>query len=319
MIAAAGSPAATTRPATAPAEENPALTQGIIKLTGSEWMLWKLTSQRPSRFWEDILFVMLSKTAALPPLTEEQFEELDRPAYKGLVSDPDRYVRLPVRPIRVAVRVVRVERLLSGKGMPRSEHWPADKPVWQIQCLYAEARTPLEQPLTVLSTVDPTGLLPKPSEEGEEDGVPYVEYRYTDPSCRQLPLLEPAGIFYKTRKDKDRSPEKKERDYPIVLAWQLARPAQGKSGTGWVLGAILAGILVLAAALFWFLQRSIRGIRKSRELMATHRALHDRPKRPEDEAGAEDDKSSEIDPELRAAVEQYRKEKQGEHGQDDKS
>lgn len=325
LLLAAACPAADTRPATTAAaatRENPALTQGIIKLTPSEWELWEVDVSRPTELavtegpdgLKSIFYTVLSKTAALPALPGEQLEALDRPAHANLLKDPYRYVRLPVQAVRMRVKVGRVYKLLPGKGLaPYPERWPADKPVWQLACYDAAAKVAEEQPIIVYSTVDPGGLLPRPATVGEDNGLPYHQYTGRPPAFDNLPQLELAGIFYKVYSGSDKGVE---RNWPVVMAWQLRKSAGKPPGlhVGWP--AIIVAAFAAAAILFWYIQRTVRrakeaGVRPTRP----RRGLQI----PEPRTGGEGEEAAEVDPKLREAVEKYRQEKQGKDGQNDKS
>jgi hypothetical protein len=318
--AAALCQAQTTRPSTAAAGEGEALTNGIVKLADGEWKLWELTVSRPHRLWEDMLYIMLSKTAALPPVSDGKFQEFDRPAYASLLEDPTRYVRLPVRPIAMSVRVVRVYKLLPGGGgeMGFSEYWPREKPVWRIECLNAQAAAPAAQPLIVLSTVDPGALLPRPDQKHEGDGQPRIEYKGVGPSYAQLPLLELAGIFYKVHRTADEQGE--QRDFPVVLAWHLMKKGSGAASPRIAQAAIIFLVIVAGAALFIFFKRRLKRLASMRqERSALHRRLRRGMEMTEEERSRTDEEEAEIDLELKAAVEQFRKQKEAGDGQDNKS
>jgi len=301
--------AAASAPATLPAS-------GIVELTELEWQLWQVTAARPGRLWEDVTYIMLSKTAAIPSISDQRFAELDRPAYQTLLSDPLRYVRLPVQPVGLTVRVGRVRKLLPGKGeMGFSRHWPRERPVWRIECLNAAAEKAADQPLIVLSTVDPMPLLPKPSGKAGREGSSIIaEYKGTPPHYKQLPVLELAGIFFKVHRTEAKEVE---RDYPVVLAWQLRKGASG-AGMSTLASAVLLFIVVAAAAAFFLLRRGIkRSARERAERHVLRRAGWQRAEMTGEEAAGEE--KGEVDSDLKAAVEQYRKEKEAADGKDDNS
>ncbi|MHC4982592.1 MAG: hypothetical protein ACYTF6_05415, partial [Planctomycetota bacterium] len=155
IFTTAASHATTTKPAQHAGAQDDALTRGIIKLTEGDWKAWQATVQQRHRLLEPIFYIVLKKTAALPALSDEQFEELDLTSYKSLSKDPNRYARVPVQGIRIRVKVGRVCKLRDKK---------LNREAWKMICYDAAAKVAERQPIIVYWTADPSELLPRPQE-----------------------------------------------------------------------------------------------------------------------------------------------------------
>jgi hypothetical protein len=308
-------PRASAAPTTAPSGDAP---RGLLKLTPREIGWWQHSQANRGELAEGILPLLLSRVAALEPLSDEQLRELDRPSYKNLLADPERYARLPVRPIRMSVRVVRVYRLSPSEGTaPASEHWPRDKPFWRLQCLNANTNRPDLQPIIVFATADPMPLLPQGEPTKDDQGTPCVQYQAEAP-YHDLPGLEIAGVFHKIYWGE--TSQGREQDYPIILAWDLRPKGPVGADTNLARYAIFLLIIVVAAALWWYLRRGIkRGGDDRGRGGRIYRPLRDRP-RPDEPAAAEaaEEEAPDVDADLRAAVDDFKHREKDKHEGDDK-
>ena len=183
-------------------------------------------------------YLMMSRVAALPALSEAEWGRLDSPAVANLAKFPHRYRYAPVR---LSMRVYRIVKLTVEKGtITGGPYWPADKPIYAIHGVNAEtdAEHQYNEPLVVYSAVLPPALPDKAIVDGDKtDYASGPPYRL-------------AGVFYKTIETMDEgSPDGQRtwRTYPVVLAWQWERQ-QAKLDAG---GArpLLSGIVVLGCVL----------------------------------------------------------------------
>ncbi|MHC4983911.1 MAG: hypothetical protein ACYTF6_12195, partial [Planctomycetota bacterium] len=152
-------------------------------------------------------------------------------------------------------------------------------------------------------------LLPRPQEVIEQDGSPCDLYKAWPPGYDELPRLELAAVFYKIHHTEDT--EGTERDWLVLFAWQARKTGLAGIDRSYITAAIVFLVLLLAVICFVFIKRLVR--KSADERMSRRRSY--RPLRGETEAAEQ----AEVDPELKAAVEKYRKEKETEHGQDSES
>jgi len=249
-------------------------------------------------------YIYMSKVVRLPFLKKADFHALDMPAYKNLLENPRRYAG---KPIRMSVLAFTVKRLTVNNGLRPSIRWPKDKPVWQMQCLNAEAEIPGNQPLTVYATIDPTAIL-GPAEFNEKNN----EFYYPAPGKK----CQIAGVFLKNYRRTDRGgavDRPKLREYPAILAWQVEKPPHPTVSPLLDPRVAIALVIIMAMLVgFLILKRQLRrpgrvGSRKYR------------PKRPDaDNNSTEPNKlaNGEVDPALKAAAKQFRQKRQREYEQD---
>ncbi|MFP3937058.1 MAG: hypothetical protein ACLFVW_01860 [Phycisphaerae bacterium] len=234
------------------------------------------------------LYLMLRHTASLPELSAEKMADLASPGYGNLLEYPSRYRARPVRR-RIYPKVVR--KLTPDKGLGRSRYWPGDRPVWRIDGLNATGESAINEPVVVLSVVDPTALLGEPTSVSEDGRMVY------DPNF----TVEVAGVFYKvwtTESRGDEHIESKKTDYPVLLAWQLKHVSGGASKlAGDTLQALIMFLAVALMLILFFYMR-----RKSRD--QTPARYHYRPRRKTQSPNGPE--TEEVDPELRAAAEATR-------------
>ena len=242
------------------------------------------------------LFLLLRRAKALPQLDAEQFGSLERPSFRNLLSEPSRYRG---RAIRYAVRVNRVRKLAPGKGLPFSRWWRRSESIWQMDCIDGTGKYPGERPLRIYTHLDPTKLLGKAEKLADE-------WRYG----KEGKLINVAAIFLKVftaEVAKAEPPRPTERDYPCMVAWQIQRPSSGGYTAAPIppLLVLMLVILILLAAAFWWVKRCSR-IRREAEENA-RRALRVTGQE-QNEPADEPEEGQQVDPMLKAAAEQYRKE-----------
>ncbi len=308
---------AATRPADG-GEAAPPLTrlQDLLRLTPEEQDAYSVALSRPAQLDEPALTLWMDRVSRMPQLGPEQLAALDRPAIPNLAAYPQRYAGVP---LRLEVYVFRVIRWEAGREFTPTKWWPASRgAIWRIDCLNAASPTPYDEPVYVLAPFDPRPLLGKPAEVLGDD-----EFRYE--ARRKIGL---AGVFYKTFRD--RAEEGEFRYYPVVLAWQME--ARGGRGAGPLsdqrLMLILGFVLLLVFA-FVLLRAKLK--RPAPEPVASadpaarwgpkYRPLRDLADEAAGQPGREPPKPpppppeedpGEVDPDLKAAAEQYRRE----HGDD---
>jgi hypothetical protein len=273
-----------------------------LALSAAQQAQYDVAFGRRHQITEESAFTMwLRRVARMPALGEEAFGALDRPSVRNLVRRPERYKG---QAMRLRFQVVRVARLMPARGegltFTATRQWTVrDGPVWQVDGYYADAAGDRRrEPVRLISVVDPAGCFGRPPETGERgEGI------YPWPTG---PVCEAAGVFYKLVA----SPEPgKVPDFPVVMVWQLRRGdgAGLTTAVGTRLAGLVAAVVAMVAA-FLYLRRRVRRARRpaTPAAYAPRRDLTDQP--PPDRApGAQD--ADEVDPALKTAAEQYRKEK----------
>jgi len=210
----------------------------------------------------------------------------------------------------MTVLVSTVFKETSGTDHEPDLVWPIGRERWMIRCLDADGE--VQQPMLVVSLVDPAPLLHKPLSDAEE---PVQVFNAA------IAPLELAGVFYKVFEARESgTPEHPARAmpraYPLIIAWQLGIPADKSAAPSAVpmtmAGAIIIALVALLVA-FLFLARHIRrtgrrpGGRGGPLWTDRYRSLRDitQDNLPADERHEAD----EVDPQLKAAVEDWRKER----------
>ncbi len=295
------------RPAFAPADPLP-MAESVedgLGLTEIERQGLVGVADRPFQLDEQGLYIVMRRAAALPKLGPTEWDALDRPSYENLLKRPEDY---HLRPVRMTVLVNSVRRVEPGDGLATySRWWPRGKAAWIIDGMVPRGDDALvtDRPIRLVSVAPPPELRREPERTGD-DGASL----YTAPG----PPINAAGVFYKvvTLESRDRAM----RDYPVLIAWQLesARPVAGTGFSASTMVTLIVLLLVLLAVGFIVLKRHIKGLRtRQRE-----------PARPEGEgeegrpAPVEPADVDQVDPELRAAAESYRRERQDDDAADDK-
>ncbi len=288
-----------------PAETPREAVDRILVLTDDEQDALDVAQTRKQDYEETALYIMLNRACQLPQLPPEQFAQLQRPPYRSLLAHPERYVG---QPIRMTVLVSTVFKETSGTDHEPDLLWPSGRERWMIRCLDADGD--MQQPMLVVSLVDPAPLLHKPLSDADE---PVQVFNAA------IAPLELAGVFYKVFEARESgTPEHPApvapRRYPLIIAWQLGvvadRPAAPGAVPMTMAGAIFIAVIALLVA-FLFLARHIRRTRRrsggrGQPLWSDrYRPLRDLT---QDRLGDDEREADEVDPQLKAAVEDWRKE-----------
>ncbi len=284
-----------------------------IRLTDEEKVVLSSIKDRTGEFDETPLYVMLAVAARAPKLDAIEWDQLDRPAYVNLLTDPNRY---RATPLRTKVQVYYVTKLQPGAGLNFSQFWPKDRPVWMMDCVPADTPMQKEKPLRVFSIQDPTSLIGEPARVGEHQRREYP----------RGPTVRVAGLFYKLYRTREEGSGKL-RDYPQLVAWQLAQTIQSVPLGGFDFGQLahmapLAVIVIGLGALFYFTRKRLARLReqdrRDRPRPRPDRAARDRrsgaarqrkPRDGEDEEEDDEEIDGPVDPDLTAAVRQFRRER----------
>ena len=260
---------------------------------------YEVALERRKQLDESALTMWLDRVRRFPKLSADQVDDLDLPSVKNLLTSPRRYAG---QAFRLNVYPRRVTKWDPGKGFTPTKWWTVqDGAIWRIGATNAEARDPDAEPIFILCPFDPAAVLGKPSQVG-----PQGELLYFRP--RKCTL---AGVFYKVYQDHDENGEL--RDYPVMMVWQIGPAEGGKSAVGawWKYLLPFPALLILLIG-FAFVRSKVRRNRLDRRGRARYHPLRDlsQGEAPENKSRAGTDESAaQIDPELKAAAEQYRKEK----------
>jgi len=286
----------TTAPASRPAGEPEATTQPsqwALPLTDEERIIYDTVFWRPQQLDEEARDILLARVAALPPLTAAAFDRLPRPGYDQLLTRPRTY---GAEKMSLRVLCWRVTRLTAGVNMSTSPQWPKDRDVWWIDATVHGAQPADSEPVILLSVIDPAAVLGKASRAADERTSLYFKPQ----------AVEVAGVFYKIYEATDlgtRTQPASLRRWPVLLVWQIRG-----GGSGWASRASLialavgiAGAVVLVALFIVLMKRRTQPLRAPTGFVY-------RPTR--DELDAEEAAGDvEVDPLLKKAAEEYRKEK----------
>jgi hypothetical protein len=296
VSAPATGPASATAPAAGGAKIDTILQ--ALKLSDSQADAYKVALSRKGQLDDPAaLTMLLRKIASLPMLQSQEWNELDRPAVRNLLAEPQRYAGRPIC-LRAYVNVA--WKWTPGVDFAATADWTRnDKPIYRYDCLNAEAEYPASDPLYVLSPVEPNVFLGRPIRTGDDGELIYGN-----------PRVQLAGVFYKVYAAKDR--DGRAREYPVVLAWQL-RPAEGgalvtPAAESWsqALGVAIILLVGIVFYFFWRFRQAARGIR-TRDLAAKN--LRQAPRLEEEQKEKEEPAPEEdqADPGLAAAAAEFRK------------
>ena len=185
------------------------------------------------------------------------------------------------------------------------------RPVWKMSCIDARSDDPLTGPVLVFSAVEPTAL-------GEPDAVGDQGERIYRPG-RTVKL---AGIAYKVWRSKDL--DGNVRDFPVVMGWRTdapspkqTKPKPGLSFSGYQAAALVAILLMGYLVLRRYTERRRREAPRVSYRSPREGSAPKRGQPPDTDEEAQREQPPEVDPLLRNAAEQYRKEKGDEDGPDE--
>ncbi len=303
--ASAAAPAQTA-PATAPAADARKIETILqaLKLSDAQAGAYQVALSRKGQIDDPVTLTMfLRKIASLPMLQSEEWNDLDRPAARSLLAEPQRYAGRPIR-LRALVNVV--WKWTPGADFAATADWTRnDKPIYRYDCLNADAQYPASEPLYVLSPVEPNVFLGRPTGTGKDGQGIYGSF----------PPVQLAGVFYKVYATKDTTGQA--RDYPVVLAWQI-RPAEGgglaTSPDSWQQAVVALGIALAIGILIYFYWRFRQAAKRARSRASFPRGPPQPPRQQEekDEAQEPSPEEDQADPSLAAAAAEFRKQKQDE-------
>ncbi len=238
-------------------------------------------------------YMLMGKISKFPQFSQAESTQLDAPAYGNLLRQPGRY---RYQPMRISVMIYQVEKLtVDDQKISATPYWPSDKPIWALYGLADGGDK--DQPLIIYSTVEPPNLS-EPSKVLHDGRSEYKNGLRYDVNSVFFKLLE--------KIDAD---GKQVRQYPAVLAWQLAGLPSSKTSPmiSPILGSIIMMGVVLGLAVFIFLKKKIKAAPKvwsERPISFTKTADMNENETEEDNA---------VDPALAEAAKQYRQE----HGLDE--
>ncbi len=296
----AQSPSTQSQPA---ASDSVNISVDAISLSSAERIGLRTVRDRTETLDETALYIMLSRIAREAELSRGQLEKLPQPSHKNLLGHPEVF-RGQV--IRMTVQVAIVRKLVPGERIGSSKYWSKDRPVWRIEALNDSARYPGEEPLVVLSTVEPTSL------RAPDKAAPNGDKLYYHPG----PKLTLAGIFYKVYRAQSLGDDRVVRgwrDYPVVLAWQVAGTAPAPESTSPIPIAILFTVIAMIAIFVGLKWRLKGGPGKGYKYRSRQVSMEDEQQRNGAPSQDEDDR---VDPLLTSEVEQYNRERRESDGKD---
>ncbi len=305
----------------APATPGPATPMGqieaVLKLSAQEKDALFATQAIPTADFDTAVYMLLNKATQLPQLATADFERLFRPDYDALLTNPDAYAG---RPIRLDIYLGEVVEFTSGTDLTPSADWPAGQSVWVIRGYNADSESG-QQGVLIYSVVDPLPFLPKATETKEKEGRTYHRWSTTYPV-----QLSVAGVFVKVFQagyqgadyDAEADRDAEQYDFPLVVVWQVVDPAavEAEMPTNWrkiITTGLIAFLAIVGLGVFVFMSKKIRQSRPSamRHGIAHlngYKSLRDDGAGPaEQEFAPEDEDADAIDPALKAAVEDWKK------------
>jgi hypothetical protein len=277
-----------TQPATtAPADPEDRIQQiyDALQLPENEASAYESAISRSSQVFNELAMKMiLRRIQKFPHLTRDEARQLDLPGMYGLLHRPQHYA---LQPIRMNVFVWTVVRLEPGSQLAATPYWTKDDgPIWYWFCYNADARKFENEPIVILTSIDPNTIMGKPKAFGPNGEI---SYQSSQP-------LQITGVFYKLFKSKGARTDTP-LDYPVVLAWQVET---GRGGEGNVLdikGSVWVVVGILIVVTFLFMRNYAKRFKKPPAF--TRRVQEEEP--PEDEEPVSED--------LKKAAEQFRKER----------
>jgi len=236
-------------------------------------------------------------------LDRDEWQHLDRPAYRSLLAQPKRW---RAQPIQLAVRIYEIWKLKPGDGLNYSRFWPKDRPVWRIHGTVLGNKDEESQPITIFSVVNPDEYLGQ-GEATKEDNLTQFKHG---------PILRLAAIFYKVLADTDK--EGNRRLYPVVMSWQLAdsegdtyAATPGADSGLWGSAAMPVVLLVAVLAVFYLVRRQVTRTQNKIPKGPEYKPLREGADKDDDKEKKDTQSPADryVDPDLAKAVEQFRHEK----------
>ncbi len=272
--------------------------------------------------------MLLAKASEMAPLSDGQWSSLDQVAYANLISHPERYTG---RPIRLRLYVQLAQKLIAGSDeLAATPDWRQGNVVWRIDAMEPEALDRDEElPIRLFCVQDPTAVLGRAIMQDGEELVFGLKGRTNGP------LVEVAGLFYKTWDFEPRQSQSIQTQVqedgtiamssglisnPILVVWDMRlvsrRETSIMSDSTPFKPALIITILVMLVVVFYLLKRTIRQRRQTDRLPARAGLAQYHPLRDvelDDEPEAERDEEDEaVDPDLAAAADAFRREREEE-------
>lgn len=289
--------ASASAPDTAPLPRAANIREGL-RLDWAESMILQGVRDDSSQFIDNGLYVLLRRAACLPELNQAQYDSLSHINTDELMDAPATY---RARPLRLSMRVYKVDKKWPGADFPTSPRWPRDKPIWWV----GGADFTSKRQIIVLSLDDPSPVLGEP--ETTQDGGKVLMYPMG-------PRLEVAGLFYKVYQDMSVGGERNPpalMSYPVIVGWQVGRTSLPSGGIDYMWFAALVSLAILAALFFVFRRRASQAKKATPNVgWGDYRPLRDDAAAPSEKTSQADNPDvQQVDPALREAAERFRKER----------
>ena len=318
-------PPATSETIAAPTETAPG--QPLVSWTESEKAALRVAVGRPQTKGGSALYMLLAKAATLAPLTDAQWSTLDQAAYTTLVNEPERDTG---RPIRLQLRVQLLQKLVAGSDeMGAAYNWRQGTPAWRIDAMEAQAMVHGEQlPIHLFCVQDPMPVLGDPLWLDGEELVYGAEGKGLSRS-KAGPLVEVAGLYFKAWETELRgdgadgtislgSPVAR---VPFLIVWDMRRIRGGRADLGGASGTprtiFFITLIVMVFVIFYLLKRTVRQRRRTDRLATMVGRGAYQPLRnvdsDDDPEARRDEEEEAVDPDLAAAAEAYRREREQEN------
>jgi hypothetical protein len=263
-----------------------------LKLTKRDEQILQKISDGGQSIEENSFYLLMSRVAGLGKLNKEQIKkDLDAVTWRNLTRTPNRY---RFQPVRMKVKIFYIGTLtVDSRKISATPYWPSEKPIYAIHCTNADAVDHASEPMILYSASLPPDL-PEKSHVEDDGSAAY----------RSGPEYDIAGVFYKYTINIDKK-SSQPRKYPVILVWQMSK-AESPVAVSWS-QRILAGagflVAVLIVVVFLFIKKRVTR-RPARPMFGDYKPLRDEE---EDYRPGEEDQPTEVDPDLTAAVKEYRK------------
>mgnify|MGYP007007399956 FL=1 len=294
LVAVAGQLGAqTSAPSDLPPATKVEAIERCVRLSPSEQRLFEMSLGQRDNLHMPVVLMFMSRLRVAPSLDSADWNQLDAPAAANLLRRPERYAG---ELMRITAHVLRVVEFAPNKRFVPSAYWPASNgPLWRYDCQTSDGA-----PITVFSHLAPINVLGEPSSRDEDGDGAYVN----------RPPVEFAGVFYKVHDGT--TGDKTPCSFPVVLALQMREaPGAAKTAAADKSSQTIMIVIIALAGGFLIFRRQI-SLKKREDAQAaeesyrrTRLAAFDRPVTQEADADAE------VDPDLRTAVEDFRRRKEG--------
>ncbi len=247
------------------------------------------------RWQEKGLGKLISHAASLEDLGPEQINDLESPSYAKLLAAQRAYRGQ-------AIRLTFTPRLVT-RHEP-SARIPASNPFWILRGFFHEEELEWDQPVVVISTFDPVGVLGKPSSTRPDGG-----FLYESPKLYKVNIV---GVLFKVADEPMGDMRTGEiegtKRTPVIVAWQAYQKTSTSGSTSSQLPIAIAGIALCILGLFYVGRRYLKQLRSNRSRETpVERYRRERQARQEMDDSQEDEQPR-VDQDLIQAAKEYRKE-----------